>query len=182
MIEFLLFSRTGRTDGNFRSLMEAGRLDIVYQCVLTSLFRSHGHRNDVVFHAVLHGPPSPPLHLQISANELRDARIDERSWEEILRKVLNGNPHPGIIVQKGSMQKIIRDRAEAGYRIFVLAEGDENISGLERVDNMLFVVGDNSGLPVKEEGFVLRYGSKLSLGNSSYLAASCIDIINYTLD
>ncbi|UCD92940.1 MAG: tRNA (pseudouridine(54)-N(1))-methyltransferase TrmY, partial [Methanobacteriota archaeon] len=64
MREFVLYSRKGRTDGNFKSLREAGRLDIVYQCILTSIFKSHAHRHDVVFHAVLTGPPKPPLRLR----------------------------------------------------------------------------------------------------------------------
>jgi len=38
------------------------------------------------------------------------------------------------------------------------------------------------GLPKNAERFVLRYGEKVSLGKTPYLAASCITIINYMLD
>jgi len=181
MKEFLLFSRTGYTTGNFKSLMEAGRLDIVYQCILTSAFRAHGHRSDVVFHAILNGSPNPPLHLQINADGLRNARVDESSWAEILRDVLNGGEHAGISLEKASLQEVIKEKA-ADYKIFALVEGKRNVQDLDLSGNALFVVGDNSGLPRKDEGFVLRYGKRLSLGRFSYLAASCIDVINYELD
>ncbi len=96
MIEFVLFSRRGRTNGNFRTLREAGRLDVVHQCLLTAFFTSGALRRDVVFHAVLGGPPRPPVHLIFDGASLRDVRTDEKTWEEILRKVLSGGVHQGI--------------------------------------------------------------------------------------
>ena len=49
-------------------------------------------------------------------------------------------------------------------------------------ENPVFVLGDHKGLPMRAEGFALRYGEKVSLGNRLYLAASCINIVNYLLD
>ncbi|MDD1748114.1 MAG: hypothetical protein LUQ16_10175, partial [Methanomassiliicoccales archaeon] len=46
----------------------------------------------------------------------------------------------------------------------------------------MFVIGDQVGLPKKEEDFVLRRGRKVSLGGKEYLAAQCVCIINYVLD
>ncbi len=182
MFEFVLYSRKGRTDGKFRSLLDAGRLDIVYQCILTSIFKSHAHRHDVVFHTFLNGPPSPAVHLEVDGDRLHDVRLDERTWEGILRKVLNGGTHPGVTTKKESLQAFIRDRSEAGVDIFVLEERGKNISELEFDESAVFVLGDHIGLPKKDEKFVLRYGEKISLGKQRYLAASCIDIINYILD
>jgi tRNA (pseudouridine54-N1)-methyltransferase len=182
MYEFMLLSRTGQTDGRFKCLAEAGMLDIVYQCILTSIFKSHGHRRDVEFHTILNGPPDPPKHLEISGQNLRDARIDERTWEDILRKVLSGGAHPGISVNKASLQSLIKSRHETDTEIFVLEEKGENIGDVDFGASAVFVLGDHIGLPKKDEKFVLRYGRKLSLGRQRYLAASCIDIINYTLD
>ena len=182
MREFLLLSRTGYTNPNFPSLMEGGRLDIVYQCALMAIFKSQAHRQDVIFHAVLNGPPSPPLHIKISGAELRDARVDERSWEAILRNVIGGKRHPGIEVDRKSFQEIIKQRSKEGSRIFVLGDDGEPIAGMNPEENTLFILGDHVGLPKKDEGFALRYGEKLSLGKAKYLAASCIDIVNYSLD
>ncbi len=181
MREFLLYSRTGYTNGDFKSLKDAGRLDIVYQCILTSIFKSAAHRHDVVFHSVLNGPPNPPVHITISGADLRDAHIDERSWEDILRSVLNGRQHPGISVDRTPMQKIVQKKHADGYKIFVLSDEGERMEA-QQDGNLLFVLGDHIGLPKKDEGFVLRYGSKVSLGKEKYLAATSIDIVNYLLD
>jgi tRNA pseudouridine-54 N-methylase len=182
MFEFILFSRKGRTDGNFRNLVDSGRLDTVYQCILTSIFKSHAHRHDVIFHAILNGPPNPPMHLQISGSELHDVRLDEQSWSKILSNVLSSGSHPGIKVSRESLQAVVRERAENGIPIFVLEEKGKKFSEIEVEDSAVFVLGDHIGLPKKDEKFVLRFGEKLSLGKQRYLVASCIDIINYYLD
>lgn len=178
MREFILYSRTGRTDSRFHSLMEGGRLDVVYQCILMSLFRSHAIRRDVTFHALLGGPPSPPLELVVDGGELCDARTDERSWEDILRKVLSGRTHPGVHVRKNSLQSLVKEKKN----IFVLEESGESIKTIDLGEKPVFVLGDQVGLPKKDEEFVLRYGKKVSIGEKAYLASACVCIINYILD
>ncbi len=178
MREFILYSRTGRTDPRFPCLREAGRLDVVYQCILMSLFMSHAIRRDVVFHAILGGPPAPPLELVVDGGDLRDVRLDERTWEDLLRKALSGREHPGIHVKKNSLQKLVKEKSN----IFVLEESGENIKTIDLGENPVFVLGDQVGLPKKDEEFVLRYGKKVSIGGRAYLASACIGIINYILD
>lgn len=147
-----------------------------------ALFRSHALRRDVVFHAVLSGPPRPPLHLRVDGKKLRTVRTDERTWEGILRNILGGKSHPGITVKRESLQEIVKRKEEKGYGIFVLEEGGKSISDCFIPDPAIFVLGDQVGLPKKEERFVLRYAEKLSLGKQRYLSASCVDIINFLLD
>ncbi|MCZ7404611.1 MAG: tRNA (pseudouridine(54)-N(1))-methyltransferase TrmY [Candidatus Methanoperedens sp.] len=178
MREFILYSRTGRTDPRFQNLREAGRLDVVYQSILMALFRSHAMRRDVVFHAILSGPPNPPLELVVDGEKLRDARTDERTWEDILRKVLSGREHPGISIKKSSLQQLVKEKKN----IFVLEESGESIRTIDLGENPVFVLGDQVGLPKKDEEFVLRYGKKVSIGEKAYLASACICIINYILD
>ncbi len=178
MREFILYSRTGRTDSRFQNLREAGRLDVVYQCILMALFRSHAIRRDVVFHALLGGAPNPPLELVIEGDKLSDVRTDERTWEDILRKVLAGKPHPGVYVRKNSLQQLVRQKSN----IFVLEESGESIKTIELGESPVFVLGDQVGLPKKDEEFVLRYGKKVSIGQKAYLASACVCIINYILD
>ena len=179
--EFILFSRLGKTDSAFNNLHDAGRLDIVYECIVTSLFLSHGIRRDVAFHAVLHGPPKPPLHIQIDGNALYDVRTDVGTWQQILRKIIAGKTHPGIRVDKTSFEALLKTEAQA-RPVYVLEEGGKNIAETELADNAIFVLGDHVGLPKKAETFALRFGEKISLGKQPYLAASCITIINYVLD
>ncbi len=178
MREFVLFSRRGWTEGSFRSLREAGRLDVVYQCLLTGLFTSGAIRRDVVFHVVLGGPPRPPVRLTVDGRSLRDVRTDERSWETILRKVLSGGVHAGISVGKESLQELTGRKEN----VFVLEEKGADVWKVRFGEHPVFVLGDQVGLPKKDEGFVLRRGRKISLGTKPYLAATCVDIINYIMD
>lgn len=178
---FILFSRLGKTSSAFSNLHDAGRLDIVYECVVTSLFLSHGIRRDVTFHAVLNGPPNPPRHIQIDGNTLYDVRTDVDTWQQILRRVIAGKPHPGISIDKTSFEALLKTEAQA-RKVYVLEEGGKNITEIEIAENAIFVLGDHVGLPKKAETFALRYGEKISLGKTPYLAASCITIINYLLD
>ncbi|MCX8150938.1 MAG: tRNA (pseudouridine(54)-N(1))-methyltransferase TrmY [Candidatus Bathyarchaeota archaeon] len=181
MREFLLYSRLGKTDSHWLNMHEAGRLDIVYECIVTSLFLSHGIRRDVTFNAVLNGPPAPPLHLQVSGAQLYDVRTDIGTWEVILKKALSGRPHPGVTVNKTSFETLLKTKAETAP-IYVLEEGGKNVSEIELELNPVFVLGDHVGLPKKVEVFALRFGEKISLGKTPYLAASCITVLNYLLD
>jgi tRNA (pseudouridine54-N1)-methyltransferase len=179
--EFVLYSRKGRTDPKFTSLREAGRLDIVHECIQASLFLSHGIRRNVVFHALLSGPPSPPLHLKIDGTTLRDVRTDQQTWKEILKNVFSGKFHPGVSVDKTSFEALLKAKANESP-IYVLEEGGKDIFKVNTGENPVFVLGDHIGLPRKVEGFALRYGEKVSLAKQPYLAASCITIVNYLLD
>ncbi len=178
---FILFSRLGKTSSAFSSLHDAGRLDIVYECIEASLFLSHGIRRDVTFHAILNGPPNPPLHIKIDGATVYDVRTDAETWQQILRKVIAGKPHPGINVDKMGFEALLKKEA-LSRRVYVLEEGGKNIAEAELVDDAVFVLGDHVGLPKKAEVFALRYGEKISLGKQPYLAASCITVINYLLD
>jgi tRNA (pseudouridine54-N1)-methyltransferase len=171
----------GETDSSFQNLHDAGRLDIAYECIVASLFLSHGIRRNVTFHAILNGQPKPPLHIKIDGDKLYDVRTDVDTWQHILRKVIAGKPHPGINVDKTSFEALIKEEAQARH-VYVLEEGGKNVADLELADNAVFVLGDHVGLPRNVERFALRFGEKISLGKQPYLAASCITIINYLLD
>lgn len=179
--EFVLFSRLGRTDSSFDNLHDAGRLDIVYECIVASLFLSHGIRRNVTFNAFLNGPPSPPLHLRIKGEDLYDVRTDIDTWQRILKKTIAGKTHPGITKGKDSFEAFLKRKAE-GANVFVLEEGGAEVAQSRIDENSIFVLGDHVGLPKKTETFTLRYGEKISLGRQPYLAATCITIINYLLD
>jgi len=181
MREFILYSRLGRTDSNFTNLHDAGRLDIVYECTVASLFLSHAIRRNTTFHTILSGPPNPPIHIKIDGASLYNVRTDQQTWTNILKKVLSGKQHPGITTQKTSFEALLKTKAKEA-QIYVLEEGGKDISAVSISEKPVFVLGDHVGLPKKVEGFALRYGEKISLGKQPYLAASCMTILNYLLD
>ena len=181
MREFLLYSRLGKTESHWTNLHDAGRLDIVYECIEASLFFSHGLRRDVTFNAILNGPPNPPMHIQILGETLYDVRTDIDTWNAILKKAVSGKTHPGVTMQKTGFETLLKQKAETNS-IYVLEEGGTDITETHICENPLFVLGDHVGLPKNAERFALRYGEKISLGKQPYLAASCITVINYLLD
>ena len=181
MREFVLYSRKGKTDSKFTDLHDAGRLDVVYECIVASLFLSHGIRKNTIFHAILSGPPNPPKHIKIDGQTLHDVRTDQKTWTNILKKTLSQKPHLGISLSKTSFEALIKAKAKESP-IYVLEEGGKDILKLTIGENPVFVLGDHVGLPKKVESFALRYGEKVSLGKQPYLAASCITILNYLLD
>ncbi|XES77618.1 MAG: tRNA (pseudouridine(54)-N(1))-methyltransferase TrmY [Candidatus Bathyarchaeia archaeon] len=181
MREFLIYSRMGKTDPHWKNLHDAGRLDIVYECIVAGLFLSHGLRRDVTLHAILNGAPNPPLHLQINGKELFDVRTDIDTWDAILKKALSGKTHPGVKTEKAGFEALLKSKAE-NCPVYILEEGGKNAHNIEFAANPLFVLGDHVGLPKKAEAFALRFGEKISLGKTPYLAASCVNVINYLLD
>lgn len=181
MRRFILYSRTGFTGPFNVSLREAGRLDTVYQCIVSAMFISHGIRRDTEFHAFLYGRPNPPLHLTIKGNELYDVRVDERTWNEIFNVVFSGKTHPGIYVKHEGIETYVKTLD----KIFILNEKGDAIDRIqeEKLRDASFILGDHVGLPIKFEKLLERYNAeKLSLGKTRYLAASVINIINYILD
>ncbi len=176
---FVLYSRTGSTVPFKGNLRLAGRLDIVYQCILTSLFASHTIRREVEFHAFLYGRPNPPLHLKVNGAELYDVRIDEDTWRVIINEVLMNKQHAGVSLTKEGIENFVKTVNEK----YVLSENGNIIDNMKFNENPVFFLGDHIGLPKKFEGFLEREGAKkVSLGRNKYLAASCIDITNYILD
>src|SRR3989338_5593498 len=180
MRTFVLYLRHGQTSGNFKNLRDAVRLDIAAHCLTSSFFLSHALRKDVIFYTVLTGPPNPPIVIRADGNLIHDVRCDEQTCGEILKNVLNGNGHTGFEVSKKSFQELIKELSQ-NNQIYVLEEKGEEIDRTTLSNNSVFVIGDQVGLPKKEEGFVLRYGKKISLGKKVYLAADCITILNYEL-
>jgi tRNA (pseudouridine54-N1)-methyltransferase len=156
-------------------------LDIIHECIVASLFLSHALRKNVTFHAVLSGPPTPPVHVKINGTTLHDVRTDQETWKAILRKILSAKTHPGITVGKTSFEALLKAKANWA-KIYILEEGGEFIETVSLSQNPVFVLGDHIGLPKTVEDFAMRYGEKISLGKQPYLAASCITILNYLLD
>jgi tRNA (pseudouridine54-N1)-methyltransferase len=162
-------------------LHDAGRLDVVHECIVAAFFLSHGLRRNVVFHAVLSGPPTPPVRVRIDGATLFDVRTDQHVWLQILRNVLQSRPHPGITTDKTSFETLLKTKASQA-QIYVLEEGGKDMRNVDLDDNPVFVLGDQIGLPKTVERYALRYGQKISLGKQPYLAAHCITILNYCLD
>jgi len=198
MRAFVLFARKARTAPDF-SLNDlpgsGGRLDLVARCITQALWLSHKLRDDASFFAVLNGPPSPPITIAFYASLLQHVSPDERnlaSWIKIALEKLEQNPkvkewikvQRGIAVMRCGIEELVSDLHSSGFSIYILHERGKDITELEFDFNSCFVLGDHLGLPKKIENFIARKcgAIKVSLGPTSYLASSCIAVVNYLLD
>ncbi len=164
-------------------------MDLVARCVSASLWLSYTIRRDAEFIVILNGAPAPPIAIKFSGERLKNVSPDERSVGLWLKKVLDENISkewseifPGIFAAKKSFQEIVKEYSKE--KVFVLHEKGKNISEQKfpASENLVFILGDNVGIPPKEEKYALRKGEKISLGKTSYVASACINVVNWILD
>jgi tRNA (pseudouridine54-N1)-methyltransferase len=163
-------------------------MDVVCRCLTSALLLSYSLRRDTQFYVVLNGPPKPPVSLCFDTEKLKTIFVSERKNAHLIKTVLSEKfddkwkeTDSGIMISKKSFQSLIKELKNKP--IYVLHEKGKSIGKIEIEKNPVFIVGDHIGLPKKEEKFVLRYAKdKISLGKKSYLASSCITIMNWFCD
>jgi tRNA (pseudouridine54-N1)-methyltransferase len=191
MREFILFSRGVTKEFKLNDLPNAGRMDLIARCISTAIFLSYSLRKDVKFHAVLNGPPSPPLTVTFFTNELKNVSPDERNIASHINIAIKNfrfgkkNSQRGIYIDKKSFEELIKEKIEeyGNNNIFYLHMDGEDIRNIEIKKDSVFILGDNKGIPKKEENFLLRNEiRKVSVGRIEYLTSQVIAIVNYEMD
>jgi len=115
MREFVFFSRTARTSGNFKDLMEAGRMDIACHVIINSFFISNKMRDDVKLHMVFYGPPTPPRHL-----EMFPGKVVPETGKEAGKNQLDISKKDVANVIKKCFLNIMRGRKQKSGRVLIL--------------------------------------------------------------
>jgi tRNA (pseudouridine54-N1)-methyltransferase len=188
MRTFILFAQKARTDGNFslEDLPGSGRMDLVSRCVSATLFTSHAIRTDTRMFVVLNGPPNPPVTLTFDGSVLKKVAPDERGiaiWiKKALTQLADGKRAAlsnGIIAERKSFQELLKGMNSP---IYVLHEDGEPIEGVDVGKDTVWIIGDDVGLPDKDEKFALRFGKRVSLGKKSYLASACVSVVHWVCD
>jgi tRNA (pseudouridine54-N1)-methyltransferase len=187
MRTFVLYARKARTDSKFRldDLVSAGRMDLVCRCITSALWLSHNVREDTRIFVVLNGPTKPPVTICFQGSKLSKVYVDESTNAKWIKKLLSMKfgkewlEVEGAKIARKSFQEVL---SELNGKIYVLHEKGEFIDNVKIEKNPVIVLGDQIGLPDKEESFALRNGEKISLGKNVYLASSCISIINWICD
>jgi tRNA (pseudouridine54-N1)-methyltransferase len=187
MRTFVLYARKARTDNNFRldDLINAGRMDLVCRCISSALWLSHNVREDVRIFIVLNGPSNPPVTICFQGSKLSKVYVDEVTNAKWIKKLLSmkfGKDWLDVDATKIARKSFQDILTELNGKAYVLHEKGEFIENVKIDKNPSFVLGDQIGLPNKEEKFALRNGEKISLGKNVYLASSCISIINWVCD
>ena len=190
MREFIYFSQSARTSGNFdtRELMNAGRMDIAIHSFIQGVFLSHGFRKDTKFHFVFYGMPDPPKHIEIQIKD--DLEISKKDVGNLIKKILykykkdqKTEVFPGCFIEKKSFFKLIEELDKEGKEIFLLDKKGEDIRNIEIGKNPVFILGDHDGIPKNELKRLKKMQiKKISVGNEMYFASQTMTIVQNELD
>lgn len=189
MRKFIYFSQKARTSGNFpdNDLMKAGRMDIVCNVIIQTLFLSNKLRDNIHLHLIFNGPPNPPMHLEFISNNINKELISKKDIGGLIKRMLykyregtKTQVFPGCFIEKKSLRKLLNELEEQGKMILLLDSKGELIRNIsnDELNNSVFLIGDHDGLPIKE----LKKYPKVSIGSQTYFASQTIVIINNELD
>jgi tRNA (pseudouridine54-N1)-methyltransferase len=189
MREFVYFSQSARTSGNFNTneLMNAGRMDIAIHSFIQGVFLSHGFRKDAKFHFVFYGQPDPPKHIEIQVKD--NLEISKKDVGNLIKKILykyKANKKtevlPGCFIEKKSFLKVVEELQREGKEIFLLDRKGEDIRKAKIKENCVFILGDHEGLPKKELKRLKDMVTPVSVGNKVYFASQTVAVVNNELD
>ena len=187
MREIVYFSKSAVTTGNFKDLMQAGRMDIVCHAVIMSFFISNKIRENVKLHLFFYGRPDPPKHLELMPKEDDNFQISKKDIAGLIKRMLykykKGKKievFPGCSVEKLSLSDFIKN--SENRNLYILDKNGEDIRSIEIKENPIFILGGHEGLPKKESREINKIAKKVSLGNVTYFSSQAITILNNELD
>ena len=169
----------------------SGRIDVLARAVNTSLFLSHGIRNDT--HVTLHllGGPGPSRRIWFEGPKLRGVHPDERAIAGQLGKALKEpvppigqliELHSGFWHTGGGLEQTISEWKRENVRIFVLdADGIPFDSEKHTSDSIGFILSDDQ--PFGDSDLEVMNGlERISLGETWLQGHACISILHHHLD
>ena len=192
MREFILRALKARTSRfDISNLEDAGKMHIVCDCVVSSLFIANDIRRDTIFHAVLEGPSYPPKIISFYGNKLRNLNENQRHIATVINEVLIAGEKlklneefliDGIKITKKSFEALVKEKSKNSQLIYLHNKG-QDIRNFSFSKDVTFVFGDYIGMPRKTEKLLDRLGSKkVSVGPQMIFASQCITLANNELD
>jgi len=190
MPEFIYYSKSAVTAGNFikDNLMEAGRLDIAINVLISALFLSHDIRKDVKLHLLFDGPPTPPIHILIEYDE--KLPISKKDVAGLIKRILykapkekgkTTNPVPGCFAEKKSLEVLVEELNAQGKNIFLLDKKGEDIRSLKLKGNEVFLLGDQDGFP-EDKKHLLKRIDKITVSPKMLFASQVVTIVHNEID
>jgi tRNA (pseudouridine54-N1)-methyltransferase len=170
----------------------SGRLDVISRCILSALLNENNLENNIQIWVFLdnYGTYIFNSDLFDEENFPKNEICLTDCFVQFINKMINEEEYPETPLDKikysdTEVFDAIRDFIELNYKIFVLNEGGADFrnifSRLNSKDNLLFIIGDQSGaLPINDELKKMNL-TNLSLGSRSYLASSTIRLIKMNL-
>jgi len=190
MSEFIYYSKNAVTAGNFikDNLMDAGRMDIAINVLISTFFLSHDIRKDVKLHLIFDGPPNPPVHILIEYHP--DLQISKKDVAGLIKRILfkapkeKGtvvNPAPGCFVEKKSFESLVEELDEEGKNVFLLDKKGEDIRSLKFSGNEVFVLGDQDGFPDSKR-HILKRIDKITVSPKILFASQVVTLVHNEID
>jgi len=168
MREFIYYSKSAVTAGNMikDNLMQAGRMDIVCNVIISVFFVSNAMRDDVRLHMIFDGGPNAPRHLVMESNSempiskknvagLIKRMLYKARDEEGLREIL-----PGCSIEKKGFEALVRELDSEGNVLLLDGKG-EDLRELELKENEIFIMGDHDGFPAGMKKFLKKSQKRL---------------------
>lgn len=163
----------------------SGRLDVISRCILAALLNKDRFERNVQIWIFLekYGTfifDSERLEYDtLPKNELLLADFLVYLIQNTNSTIkLNDNPLSSVQTSKMDIFDALQQFKKLNYEIFVLSEGGEDfftcINELHSKDNMIFVIGSQSGEFISSKGLSAMDFTNVSLGPQSYLASSVI--------
>lgn len=169
------------------NLMQAGRMDIVCNVIISVFFISNAMREDVKLHLIFDGPPSAPRHLVLESN--KDLSISKKNVAGLIKKLLYKSPDkeglseilPGASIEKKSFEKLVKELDKEGKDVLLLSGKGEDIRKTDLDKNPVFIIGDHEGFP-KDKTKFLKKIDQVSVGPKVLFASQVITILHNELD
>ena len=196
MREFIYYSRTAPTSGNFSldDLQKAGRIDIAIHVIIAAFFLSHKIRPDAKLHLIFTGHPDPSKHIEMSPVLEGETGIDKiylakKDVSSILKKILykfregeKKEVFPGYWIERKGFLELANNLYSQGRNLYILDPKGEDIRKAEIKENPIFILGDHKGLPQKELKRLKKICTPVTLGKKVYFASQVVAIVNNELD
>ena len=189
MREFIYYSKNAVTAGNMirDNLMQAGRMDIVCNVIISAFFISNEMRDDVKLHLIFDGPPNAPRHLVFESNQ--DMPLSKKDVAGLIKKLLYKSSDceglkevaPGCLIEKKSFEALVKELDSDGKDVYLLSGKGKDIRELSFGDNAVFIIGDHDGFPKDKQKFLKKIDG-VSVGPKVLFASQVFVLIHNEID
>lgn len=193
MREFIVRARIARTSANFDllNLPDAGRMEIVCDCISAAFAVSYHLRQDTIINVVLEGPPNQPIIITVDGSKEPRLQYDEVNVARLVQKALktklnfgeSKEVEQGVTIAKKSFEQLVKEKCSEGKQVLYLDPKGKDIREVEFKKDVVFILGDNQGLPKNTEKLIKRLGAeKVDLGPVILLACHSIVLAHNEMD
>ena len=193
MREFIYYSKSAVTAGNMikDNLMQAGRMDIVCNVIISVFFISNAMRNDVKLHLIFDGPPNAPRHLVLESN--KELPISKKNVAGLIKRMLYKSPDKegllevfhGASIEKKGFEKLIKKLDKEGKDVLLLDGKGKDVRNvklkMDKDSNNVFIIGDHDGFPSDKKKFLKKI-DKISVGPKILFASQVVTILHNEMD